>query len=211
MSKKVLSLSLSVELDEKEYKDMMARATLFGKNINKALASAYKRAASAGKAETKRQLSSEYTLPSTEIGKTITSKATSKEAWLRISSSAIPIIKFKGVAPKTVMPPTKGPVKAEIKKGEGGTLKRAFVAKMKAGDKFHIGVFERESEKRKSKDTAGNEDAKSKAKWHINEHFGPATPGMLKENDAARKAVISKMKETLNTRVKHELGRLLNA
>ena len=186
-------IELQVDFDKRKYADIMRKCSWLAdsKTIEKAVSRAAKRAADAGKAETKRQLAAEYTLPSTEIGQTISTGGSEIGAWMRLLSGPIPLPKFKGVTPKGVMPPEKGPVKAQVKKSGGAELKMAFVAKMKTG---HIGVFERKGEKR----------------LPIKELFGPSTTSMFKANEKVHTAVQEKIKETLDKRIEHEFGRILN-
>ena len=186
-------IELQVDFDKRKHADIMRKCSLLadGKTIEKAIARAAKRAADAGKTETKRQLAAEYTLPPTEIGKTIFTGGSVTGSWMRLRSSPIALTKFKSVTPKGVMPPAKGPVKAQVKKSGGAELKMAFVAKMKSG---HIGVFERKGEKR----------------LPIKELFGPSTTGMFKANENVNVAVLEKIQETLDKRIEHELGRILN-
>jgi hypothetical protein len=191
-------ISLNVEFDKNKYSEIMRKCSLLAsvKEINKVINRAAKRAADTAKAETVRQLASEYTLPASEIRGTITTRNIGGDnvgAVMNISSSPFALPKFKGVTPKEVMPPAKGPVKAQIKKGSGAILKRAFVAKMKSG---HIGVYERQG----------------KESFPIDQKFGPSTPGMFgRENETEiNKAVMKKAGETFDKRIQHELERLLN-
>ncbi|GHU82787.1 hypothetical protein FACS189468_7360 [Spirochaetia bacterium] len=200
-------IDLEIQFDKDKYKDMIARAVLFNKDIDKAVNRAARRAGDAGKAETKRQLAAEYTLPSSEIGKTIEVKPLSEGVKMRIFSSVHELILFN-TKPKTPMPPAKGPVRVQVKKGDGSSeLGHAFVAKMPNG---HIGIFEREGQKRKNKDTHGREIAGSKVHDHIQELFGPSTVGMFEANETVHNAVIEKIMETLDKRMIHELDFILN-
>jgi hypothetical protein len=199
-------IEVSIEFDKDKYKDMIARAVLFGKNVNLAIARAAKSAAEVGKKETKRQLSAEYTLPSSEIVKSLEVKPLGEGMQLRIFSSVHDLILFKH-KPKMPMPPAKGPVQVQVKKGDGSSeLGHAFVAKMPSG---HIGIFEREGEKRKNKDSHGKEIASSKEHDHIKELSGPSTVGMFKANETVHNAVIEKIMETLDKRMIHELKWIL--
>jgi len=191
-----MPVELSVDFDKNKYADLMHKVGLLAneKEINKAINRAAKRAADTARAESVRQLAKEYTLPATEIRGTITTRNVSGGnvgATMKISSSPFALPKFKGVTPKEIMPPAKGPVQSQVKKGGGATLKRAFIAKMKSG---HVGVYERQSEKR----------------FPIGQHFGPSTPGMFKANEAVNEVVTKLAGETFEKRVQHELGRLIN-
>ena len=190
-----MPIDLQIDFDKNKYTDLMRKCSLLANKsqIDKAINRAAKRAADTAKAETVRQLSSEYTLPPSEIRGTISTRNVSGNvgAVMNISSSPFALPKFKGVTPKEVMPPAKGPVQAQIKKGGGATFKQAFIAKMKSG---HVGVYERKTEKR----------------FPIEEHFGPSTTGMFKANATVNEAVVQAAGEALDKRVQHELERLLN-
>jgi hypothetical protein len=189
-------VNLNVEFDKKKYSEIMRQCSLLANEaeINKAINRAAKRAADTAKAETTRQLTGIYTLPASEIRGGITTWNTGgDEVGAKMIASSRPpaLSKFKGVTPKEVMPPAKGPVQAQTKKGGGGTLKQAFIAKMKSG---HIGVFEREGEKN----------------LPIKQFFGPSVAGMFRENESVKVAVMEKTMESFDKRVQHELERLLN-
>jgi len=193
-----MPVELQIDFDKAKYAEIMKRLSLLEDQsvINKAINRAAKRAADTAKAETVRQLSSEYTLPVSEIRGTISTRNVSGGdvgAVMQISSSPFALTKFNGVTPRKVMPPAKGPVVAKVKKDGGTTLKHAFVAKMKNG---HVGVYERKGEK----------------PFPIDQKFGPSTPGMFgRENETdINIAVRQKAGETFDKRVQHELGRLLN-
>jgi hypothetical protein len=85
----------------------------------------------------------------------------------------------------------------------------------------HVGVFEREDEKRKSMDSHGRILKKikrngrleeNKEKWHINEFFGPSIAGMFgrEKETEINTAAIEKARETLDKHIINELERLLN-
>jgi len=188
-------VNVNVEFDKKKYADIMHKVSMLANEdqINKAINRAAKRAADTAKAETVRQLSSEYTLPTKEIRGTIATRnlrGGDIGAVMEIQSGPFALPKFTGTIPKEVMPPAKGPVRAEVKKGSSFELARAFVAKMKSG---HVGVYERKTEKNTP----------------LEQHFGPATTGMFKANEKVNEAVMEKVGETFNGRVIHELERLM--
>ena len=200
-------IELEIQFDKDKYLDMIARAAVFNKDIDKAISRAARRAGDAGKTETKRQLAAEYTLPPSEIAKTIEVKPLREGAAMRIFSTVQDVILFHHI-PKITMPPAKGPVKVQVKRKNGfSELSHAFVAKMKSG---HVGIFEREDQKRKSKDTHGRVIETSKEKFHIKELQGPSTVGMFEANETVHNAAIEKIMETLDKRMIHELERLLN-
>jgi hypothetical protein len=193
-----MPVNLQIDFDKNKYSEIMRKCSLLANEaeINKAINRAAKRAADTARAETVRQLTKEYTLPASEIRGTITTRNIGNDklgAVMDISSGPIALTKFKGTLPKEIMPPAKGPVQVQVKKGSGATLKQAFIAKMKNG---HVGVYERRGEK----------------SLPIDQKFGPSTASMFgreKETDI-NKAVMEKAAETFDKRVQHELERLLN-
>jgi hypothetical protein len=186
-------IDLSVQFDDKKYKDTIAKCMVFGKDINKAINRAAKRAADSGKAETKRQMSSGYTLPSTEIGETIDTKTLNFGAEMRLASGVQDILAFKGVKPKTQMPPAKGRVLVEIKKGDTFEIDRGFVGVLSKKQK-RIGLYQRDENKSNV----------------FRRYHGPTTVGMFKANEAVHNAVLKKIMQTLDARIVHELERLLS-
>jgi len=185
-------IDLEIQLDKDKYQQMIARAALFNADIEKAVNRATRRAADSGKAETKRQLAAEYTLPSADIGKTIEVNQLSEGMEMRVFSSVQDILAFKGVKPKMPMPGS-GRVIVEIKKGNKFTLERGFVGVLQKGQK-KIGVYQRDEAK-------GNV---------LRKYHGPTTVGMFNANETVHNAAIDKIMETLDKRMIHELERLLN-
>jgi hypothetical protein len=187
-------IDLEIQLEKDKYKDMIARAVLFNKDVDKAVNRAARRAADTGKAETKRQLANEYTLPSSDIGKTIEVKPLSEGMEMRIFSSVQDIMAFKGVKPKTAqVAPGSGRVIVEIKKGNKFEIDRGFVGYLQKGQK-NIGLYQRDASKRNG----------------LRRYHGPTTVGMFKANETVHNAAIEKIMETLDKRMIHELGRLLD-
>jgi hypothetical protein len=200
-------IDLEIQFDLEKYKELFARCVAFNKSIDKAISRAALRAAEAGKTEAKRQIANEYTLPSSKIAKGLAAKQLKEGAQLRIFSTVQALIDFQH-KPKVSMPPAKGPVQVQVRKGDGSSeLGHAFVAKIPSG---HIGIFEREGEKRKSKDTHGREIASSKEKDHIQELQGPSIVGMFKANENVHASVEGVIRETFDKRIVHEVERLLN-
>jgi len=186
-------IDLEIQFDKDKYQDMIARAALFGKDIDKAVSRAARRAADTGKAETKRQLAAEYTLPSAEIGKTIEVKPLGEGMEMRIFSSVQDIMAFKGVKPKTESSTGSGRVIVEIKKGSKFDIERGFVGYLQKGQK-RLGLYQRDA-------VRGNV---------LRRYHGPTTVGMFKANETVHNAAIEKIMETLDKRMIHELERLLN-
>lgn len=186
-------IDLTVQFDKNKFEKTIAKAALFGKDINKAINRAAKRAADSGKAETKRRMSAEYTLPSTEIGKTIETKTLGMGAEMRIQSGVQDILAFKGVTPKSQMPPAAGRVIVEIKKGSSFDIDRGFVGILNKNQK-RIGVYQKDETKPNI----------------FRRYHGPTTVGMFKANEKVHKAALEKILRTLDARMIHELERLLN-
>lgn len=185
-------IDLEIKFDKDKYQQMIARAALFNADIEKAVNRATRRAAESGKAETKRQLAAEYTLPSTDIGKTIEVNQLSEGMQMRVFSSVQDIMAFKGVKPKMPMPGS-GKVIVEVKKGNKFTLERGFVGFLQKGQKT-VGLYQRDEAKRNI----------------MRKYHGPTTVGMFKANETVHNAAIEKIVETLDKRMIHELERLLN-
>jgi hypothetical protein len=216
-------IDLQVNFDKNKYAELIQKCSLLASvgEINKAISTGAKKAADEAKKETVKRVLSGYTISGSELKSAIKTRKMGGDetgAVMNIVSGVIPLYQFEGTMPREVMPPAKGPVRTTVKQGGGSELGRSFVAKMPSG---HIGVYEREDSKRKSKDSHGvisnrikkNGELKdNKETWHIHELFGPSIVGMFgreKEteiNIAARE----KAMETLDKHVINELERLLN-
>jgi hypothetical protein len=190
-------IELNVEFDKAKLSDVMRKVELLASksDINKAINRAAKRAANTAKAETARQIPKEYSLPAAEVRKTIFTRSIGGGqvgAVMQISSSPYALPAFQGVTPRETMPPAKGPVRAQVKKGGGAELGVAFVTKLKSG---HVGVFERKTE----------------ARTPLDQLFGPSTPGMFgrEQETPVNTAVIEKTGEMFQKRVIHELEWLM--
>ena len=188
-------VDLEIQLDKDKYQQMIARAALFNKDIEKAVNSAARRAAESGKTETKRQLAAEYTLPSSEIANTIEVNSLSEGMEMRIFSSVQDILAFKGVKPKTPTTPGAGSgrVIVEVKRGNKFNIERGFVGILQKGQK-KAGVYQRDALRKNV----------------LRRYYGPTTVGMFKANETVHNAAIEKIMETLDKRMIHELERLLN-
>jgi hypothetical protein len=216
-------INLSVEFDKNKYSELIRRCSLLanGAEINKAISKGAKKAADEAKKETVNQFLSRYTLSGSELKSAIkTRKMGGSETGgvMQITSGVIPLYQFEGTTPREIMPPAKGPVRAAVKQGGGADLSRSFVAKMPSG---HVGIYEREDEKRKSMDSQGMTPDKikrngkweeNKEKYHINELFGPSIAGMFgrEKETEINTAAIEKARETLDKHIINELERLLN-
>jgi hypothetical protein len=207
------SVELMTNWNKSDYENILKRLNLMGNRmtVRKAIERAAKKAATAGMKEIKNGIANEYTLPKGEIGKAVKpymvgSAGTSMAIGIKISDSPRPLSDFS-FSPKK--PPKKPkPVTVEVKRGNKETFTQgAFVAQMPSTGK--IGVFEREKEKRKSKDIRGNVIESSKEKIHIKHMLGPAITGMFQANEKVHKAAWNTIFEKFEERVFHELDYLL--
>ena len=178
-------IELSIEFDKDKYKDMIARAVHFNKNVNLAIARAAKRAAEAGRAEAKRQLSSSTTLPSSDIGKTIEAKPLKEGGQMRIFSSVQDLLDFKGVKRSGA------DVSVEILKGKKHIVGNTFIGVVGKTQK-NPALYKRDE-----------------ATGALKRFHGPTTVGMFKANENVHEPVIDKIMETLDKRMIHELERIL--
>jgi hypothetical protein len=164
--------------------------------IRKAINLAAKRAADAGVTATKRGLSADTTLKSSDIGKSVKKyvygSPLEMSIGMKISDTARPLSSFK-FTPKRKMPSAKGPVVTEIYKGvKKRQASHAFVAQMPTG---HIGIFERETDE----------------SLPIRQLPGPSVTGLFKANENVHNMVWDIIFDTFEKRVEHELERLLDA
>ena len=186
-------IEFEIQFDKDKYNEMFARAVLFNKDIDKAVDRAARRAADTGKAETKRQMASEYTLPTSTIGETIEVKPLSEGMEMRIFSSVQDILAFKGVKPKTAQTSGGGRVIVEVKKGNKFDIERGFVGFLQKGQK-RVGLYQRDETRRNV----------------FRRYHGPTTVGMFKANETVHNAAVEKIMETLDKRMIHELERMLD-
>ena len=163
--------------------------------IRKAINLAAKRAAQTGVTMTKRGIAADYTIKQGDIANRVSvyqiGSALGMMIGMKISDTARPLSAFSFTPKK----PNQKPPTVEVKKGEKTTLtKGAFVAPVKAGEKQHVGIFERIGESR----------------LPIRQLPGPSVTGMFKANEEVHNKVWDAMFETFEKRVEHELERLLN-
>lgn len=183
-------IEVSVQFEKGKFDKIIAKAVLFGKDVNQAINRAAKRAADTGKAETKRQIVKRYTLPSSEIGNTIFSKYLDEGAVMQIKGYVNRLVDFKGTSPKSK--PVYGKAKKE---GSGGPIPPARLVTI---DGKELLVAPKRTK------TGFVQPGK------IRELYGPSTVGMFKANEDVQNTVNAKIMETLDKRMIHELERLLN-
>ncbi|MDX8367779.1 phage tail protein [Cytobacillus sp. IB215665] len=154
-------------------------------------ARAINRAAEAAKTQASRSARDIYIIKHKGITDTIKIKkanSSNLNASVRSRGSKIDLIKFK-VNPKKPQPKRKTPIVVTVKKGSKKPFKDGFVAETSNG---HINVFTRVSNKR----------------LPIKGHYGPSVPQML-GNESVVKHVEDRAYEVLDTRLEHEINRLL--
>jgi len=207
-------IDLDVGFNQKQYDFLMKRLDLLAdeREIIKAINKAAKKAANEAKKETTKLIPAAFTIPVSEVKSGIKVRAnrgSEPGAVMQITGGAIPLYDFEGVTPREVMPPAKGPVRAKVKQSGGAELSRVFVAKMQSG---HIGLFEREAEKRKSERYYKKDEKRNKAHTHIFELWGTGLTGMFgtETETPINTAVIQKAGEFFNQQVIVELEALLN-
>lgn len=161
------------------------------KSAPKALARAINRAANSARTEAGRKARETYHINHKDVISTIRiDRATSMSLAAKVTSrgNTVSLAKFR-VTPKQPAPKRKIPISVRVKRGEGGPVKRAFVARVQNG---HLGVFERAGKRR----------------LPFQELYGPPVPVML-GSPTVRAWVEEKAAETLDRRLEHEIGRIL--
>lgn len=158
----------------------------------KAVGSAISRAASAGKTEAKRAVTSEYAISQgtfLEYTKNINHFQRSSGGGLSVvfefAGRVIPLIRFNTRVSSS------GLVTTQVRRGGvQETLNHAFRATMYS----HTGIYERIGAPR----------------FPVREFYGPATPQMMYSNEAVLDKVEEKMVEVYEKRIDHEILRLMN-
>jgi hypothetical protein len=155
--------------------------------IPRAAARAINRAAYTARTEAGRKVREIYRIKHSDVIKTIRIYGADERdlsATVISRGHTIPLYRFK-VTPRSVQPKRKKPIYASVKKGQGGPIKSAFVARMKNG---YIGVFKRVG----------------KLRLPIEGLYGPSVPQMIGSNNVSR-WVEEKALETLDKRIEHEI------
>lgn len=158
----------------------------------KAMANAINRAVTTARTEASRKVREMYYITNKNITATMTltkASAGSPTALIRSKAGPIALSKFR-VTPKQPSAKRKKPITARVKKGGGGPIAHAFVARMKSG---HVGVFDRVGKQR----------------LPINQLYGPSVPQML-GNPSVTQWVEAKASAKLDERLIHEIGRILD-
>lgn len=162
------------------------------KGAERALSNAMNRGLSKMKTGAAKKVREVYTVQSSAINEATNTRIQKASTgnlagYIHFSGYKIPLYKFK-VTPKA--PGIKKQVTAAVKKGGGTAFENAFIAQMKSG---HIGVFERETSKR----------------FPIEEKMGLAMAQMVGNQNVIAE-LEKEAQETVNTRITHEIDRLLN-
>lgn len=159
--------------------------------VPKVIYRAINRAAASAKTEFGRKVREKYYVTQKAVLDTIDVKQaylTDPTAEVKSSGHNIPLYSFR-VTPKDPQPLRKKPVVVRVKRGGGGEVRSAFVAKMKSG---HFGVFERAGKRR----------------LPIGELYGPPVPIMM-GNPSVIEWVETKAIGVLGNRLDHEITRAL--
>lgn len=182
-----------IEVDGEE---ALKRANLILAGIKggakQAVGSALSRAASSGKTEVKKFVTEEYTLSQSTFlqeTKNINHYQRSSDGGISVvfgfRGNVIPLTKFSTSVGKN------GHVEVQVKRSSSKTsLDHAFAGTMGS----HKGIFERIGAER----------------FPVRELYGPATTQMIYSNEAVLDKMEDKMLEVFNTRVDHEINRILN-
>lgn len=155
------------------------------------LSRAINRAAESARTEAGRKAREQYYIKQRDVVSTIRIRQATPDDLAAIVISRgnlVPLTKFR-VTPNRPQPTRKSPIIVRVKKGGGGPIKHAFVARMRSG---HLGVFNRAGKKR----------------LPIMERYGPSVPEML-NSDTVSQYVEAKASEVLEKRLEHEIERVL--
>lgn len=157
----------------------------------KAMARAINRATESARTEAARKVRALYYITQKDVTSTIKiykASPSDLSAMVLSRGNLIALTKFR-VTPKKPQPKRRREIIVRVKRGGGGVVKKAFVARMKSG---HIGVFKRAGERR----------------YPIDQMYGPSIPEML-GNSSVTGWVEEKARERLDQRLDHEINRLL--
>lgn len=157
----------------------------------RAMSNAINRATDSAKTEAARKAREQYYITHKDVLSTMKMyRASAQDLTASVVSrgNLIALPKFR-VTPAKPQPRRKKPITVRVKRGQGGPVRKAFVAGMRSG---HTGVFMRSGKKR----------------FPIEQMFGPSVPQML-ESRSVNAWVSQKANETLDKRLDHEINRVL--
>lgn len=184
-----VAAGITVDIAEEGFDRVSALLAGIPGGANRAVGSALARAAAAGKTVTKRAVTQEYAISSSEFSNRINNIQRGSNGEVSINfgyrGSVIPLRVFDTKVDRS------GRVVTRVKKsGARQALDHAFEAKMGS----HYGIYERQGEKR----------------FPVKELFGPATPQMMYSNENVMDSIEEKMASTYEERIEHEITRILN-
>lgn len=161
------------------------------KQIPIVTARAINRAAESARTNASRSARETYIIKHKDVISTIKIKKANPndlQADIKSRGFANKLINFK-VNPNKPQPKRKRPLVLSVKRGSQKTMRNGFVAQMSSG---HVNVFTRVSKRR----------------LPVQGHFGPSIPQML-GNESVVSFVENKAIQVLDTRLEHEIKRLL--
>lgn len=160
--------------------------------LKKAVPRAINRAMESARTVGVQQARDQYTVKAKAVRSTIKLDRASSGRMVGVitsSGSPISLYDFK-VNPKTVNGRRRSPIRVSVKKGQQTALSKGFIGRLGSGK---TGVFERIGEKR----------------LPIKMLYGPSAPQMLGNDNVADK-IEKTAAETMDKRLDHEIGRLLD-
>lgn len=157
--------------------------------IPQAVSLAINRASESTRTEAVRKAREDYVIQAGRVRETIDvrkSSASNLFASMRARGRPRALTYFKTNPSRPMPTRPRNQLFAQVKRAGGGTIRGAFIAKMRSG---HIGVFNR----------GGS---------GLIQRYGPSVPQML-ESPTINKFIQDKAVETLNKRLEHEINRIL--
>lgn len=215
--KKINPFRMSISIDSSEVEKMLGDLS---KKANIVMARASNRAATTAATSLKKEAAARYRIIQKDVAKTIHRKnATKERPYATITSigkhigleyftvSPFRVLSFKGSKGKKRRNPKI--YKAAVYKNQGLKLlngnPKPFVAVLNNG---HIGVFVRKDVSRNNKGKYRRGKRKEKYRNFIKSVQGPAIPQILKNKDIVS-ATMEATNDTMNKRIKHEVGQIL--
>lgn len=177
---------ISFEIQPPKNLDKIIRVlSLIPGGLERAANSAIRRTLKGGRQDAGRKIAQRYTSPASLITKTILTKINGLTGEMTSKGSRNPIERFK-INPKSrprKMPP--GGVYAQIVRGQGGNIRRAFLQK-------NGGVYERVGTSR----------------FPLRRFYSPAAPQMLSVPPVSS-FIVQKMEQRLGKNLEHEMNAVL--
>ena len=161
-----------------------------GRDMQKAMNAALKRASAAGRAEAGRYVAERYYISASTFKKYFESEdemkgegSSDQSLSVTFRGGVIPLIEFNTHYTKN------GGVSVKVKKGGGGTLRHAFISNMNGSYQ----VYERYG----------------RGKGKLKRLYGPSAAHML-EDQTVNDKMQKRMDEVFNQRMEHEMNRIMN-